>query len=187
MPFMSYQVSDEEAIRNAGKLIKDGRAGSVKLEGGRSRADLVARLVDIGIPVMGHIGLTPQSVHQFGGYKLQGRGRERAAQLLDDAKALEEAGVYSLVLEGIPGDLASEITRAISIPTIGIGAGPGCDGQVLVIYDLLGMDEDFSPRFLKKYRNFGAEIRDAVTEFGEEVRAGTFPGPEHFVNRKRQP
>jgi len=185
MPFMSYQVSDDEAIRAAGRLLKEGRAQSVKLEGGRRVAALVRRMVDAGIPVMGHVGLTPQSVHQFGGYKLQGRKDAAAAALLEDAKALADAGVYSLVLEGVPGDLAAELTAAVPVPTIGIGAGPDCDGQVLVIYDLLGMDERFKPRFLKKYVDLSTTIVDAVREFGDEVKAGSFPGPEHTVRRKQ--
>ncbi|MFH1532896.1 MAG: 3-methyl-2-oxobutanoate hydroxymethyltransferase [Pseudomonadota bacterium] len=185
MPFMSYQVSDNKAMKAAGRLLKEGRAQSVKLEGGRRVAQLIRRMVDAGIPVMGHVGLTPQSVHQFGGYKLQGRKDVAAEVLLDDARAVVDAGAYSLVLEGMPGDLAAEITAAVSVPTIGISAGPGCDGQVLVIYDLLGMDERFSPRFLKKYADLSTTIVDAVRAFGDDVKAGTFPGPEHFVNRKK--
>jgi len=184
MPFMSYQASDDKAMTAAGRLLKDGRAQSVKLEGGRRVADLVHRMVDTGIPVMGHVGLTPQSIHQLGGYKLQGRKDAAAKALMEDAEAVVDAGVYSLVLEGVPGDLAAEITDAVPVPTIGIGAGPGCDGQVLVIYDLLGMDERFNPRFLKKYADLSTTIADAVREFGDEVKAGTFPGPDHFVNRK---
>ena len=185
MPFMSYQVSDNKAMKAAGRLLKEGRAQSVKLEGGRRVAGLIRRMVDAGIPVMGHVGLTPQSVHQFGGYKLQGRKDTAAEALLEDAQAVVGAGAYSLVLEGVPGDLAAEITAAVRVPTIGIGAGPGCDGQVLVIYDLLGMDERFTPRFLKKYSDLSSTIVDAVRCFGDEVKAGTFPGPEHFVNRKK--
>ncbi len=184
MPFMSYQVSDSKAMKAAGRLLKEGRAQSVKLEGGRRVADLIRRMVDAGIPVMGHVGLTPQSIHQFGGYKLQGRQDAAAEALIEDARALADAGVYSIVLEGVPGDLAAELTEAIPVPTIGIGAGPGCDGQVLVIYDLLGMDERFTPRFLKKYADLSATIVDAVRAFGDDVKAGTFPGPEHYVNRK---
>ncbi len=142
-------------------------------------------MVDAGIPVMGHVGLTPQSVHQFGGYKLQGRKDAAAEALLEDARAVVDAGAYSLVLEGVPGDLAAEISAAVRVPTIGIGAGPGCDGQVLVLYDLLGMDERFTPRFLKKYMDLSTSVVDAVRTFGDEVKAGTFPGPEHYVNRKK--
>jgi 3-methyl-2-oxobutanoate hydroxymethyltransferase len=179
LPFMSYQVSLEEGLRSAGRLIKEGGAEAVKLEGGRRHADLVQRLTEIGIPVMGHIGLTPQSVHAMGGYRVQGRGEEAAQALLEDALALEAAGVYSLVLEGIPRELAAEITRRISVPTIGIGAGPECDGQVLVIYDLLGMDDSFAPRFLKRYDSLAERIRDAVARYGAEVRGGVFPAAEH--------
>jgi 3-methyl-2-oxobutanoate hydroxymethyltransferase len=185
MPFMSYQVSDNKAMKCAGRLLKEGRAQSVKLEGGRRVAALVRRMVDAGIPVMGHVGLTPQSVHQFGGYKLQGRKDAAATALLEDARAVVDAGVYALVLEGVPGDLAAEISAAVSVPTIGIGAGPGCDGQVLVIYDLLGLDERFNPRFLKKYADLSTTVVDAVQAFSDEVRAGVFPGPEHTVNRKK--
>ena len=177
-------MSDSKAMKAAGRLLKEGRAQSVKLEGGRRVADLIRRMVDAGIPVMGHVGLTPQSIHQFGGYKLQGRQDAAAEALIEDARALADAGVYSIVLEGVPGDLAAELTEAIPVPTIGIGAGPGCDGQVLVIYDLLGMDERFTPRFLKKYADLSATIVDAVRAFGDDVKAGTFPGPEHYVNRK---
>jgi len=185
LPFLSYQVSDDEAMRSAGRLLKEGRAQSVKLEGGRRVAPLVRRMVEAGIPVMGHVGLTPQSVHQLGGYRMQGREDAAAAALLEDVKALEDAGVYSIVLEGIPGDLARELSAAVGVPTIGIAAGPGCDGQVLVIYDLLGMDERFSPRFLKKYAELSAVITDAVRRFGAEVKSGTFPGPEHTVHRRQ--
>jgi 3-methyl-2-oxobutanoate hydroxymethyltransferase len=184
MPFMSYQVSKQEALRNAGRLIREGRAESVKVEGGCRVADLVRSLVDIGIPVMGHIGLTPQSVHQFGGYKQQGKSDQEAQELIKDAKALEEAGVFSMVLEGMPGDLAKQVTAATSVPTIGIGAGPHCDGQVLVLYDLLGLDDRFNPRFLKKYSKMGEAVVEAVKEFGEEVKQGSFPGTSHYTNRK---
>jgi 3-methyl-2-oxobutanoate hydroxymethyltransferase len=186
MPFMSYQVSVEEGLRNAGRLVKDAGAEAVKLEGGRRHADLVARLVEIGIPVMGHIGLTPQSVHAMGGYRVQGRSDEQARALVDDARALEEAGVYSLVLEGIPRELAAEITAALAVPTIGIGAGADCDGQVLVVYDLLGMDEAFAPRFVKRYESLGERIRAAVGRYAEEVRGGVFPGPEHSFSVARR-
>jgi len=184
MPFLSYQVSDDEAVRAAGRLLKEGRAQSVKLEGGRRVAALVRRLVETGIPVMGHVGLTPQSVHQLGGYKLQGRKDAAAEVLMEDAKAVVDAGAYALVLEGVPGDLAADVTAAVRVPTVGIAAGPGCDGQVLVIYDLLGMDERFNPRFLKKYADLSTTITDAVRAFSDEVGAGAFPGPGHFVNRK---
>jgi 3-methyl-2-oxobutanoate hydroxymethyltransferase len=175
MPFMSYQASIEQAMINAGKLMKEGGCHSVKLEGGAVHADLVRRLVSAGIPVMGHIGLTPQSYHQLGGFKVQGRdagGRER---LLADALALEEAGCYSIVLEAIPADIAREITAALSIPTIGIGAGTGCDGQVLVSYDALGMDETFKPRFVRRYATLGQTIKDAISHYVSDVRTGAFP------------
>lgn len=175
LPFMSYQASIEQGMLSAGTLMKEGGCHSVKLEGGAVHAELVRRLVSAGIPVMGHIGLTPQSYHQLGGFKVQGRdpgGRER---LLEDARTLEEAGAYSIVLEAIPADIAREITAAVSVPTIGIGAGVGCDGQVLVCYDMLGMDEAFKPRFVRRYATLGATIKDAVSHYVEDVRGGAFP------------
>ncbi len=179
MPFMSYQVSVEEGMRNAGRLVKEGGAEAVKLEGGAEYAELARRLTRIGIPVMGHIGLTPQSVHALGGFKVQGRDAASAKRILDDARALEEAGCYSIVLEGIPRDLAKQITEAVTIPTIGIGAGPDCDGQVLVIYDLLGMNDTFRPRFVKRYDQLGVRIRTAVEEYVGEVKDALFPTEEH--------
>ena len=185
MPFMSYQTSDEEGLRNAGRLIKEGGAEAIKLEGGQRHADLVRRLTEVGIPVMGHIGLTPQSIHTMGGYRIQGRKANQARTLVEDALALQEAGIYSLVLEGIPLEVAQQITDVLSVPTIGIGAGPHCDGQVLVIYDLLGMDDTFEPRFLKRYDSLAGRIRAAVTDYTDEVRAGEFPTAEHsFSHRK---
>jgi 3-methyl-2-oxobutanoate hydroxymethyltransferase len=175
MPFMSYQASWEQGIMNAGKLMKEGNCHSVKLEGGAVHAELVHRLVNAGIPVMGHIGLTPQSYHQLGGFKVQGRevgGRER---LLADALTLEQAGVYAIVLEAIPADIAREITARVGVPTIGIGAGTGCDGQVLVSYDALGMDESFKPRFVRRYATLGATIKEAIGHYVADVRAGAFP------------
>lgn len=175
MPFMSYQASIEQGLTNAGKLMKEGGCHSVKLEGGAVHAELVGKLVSAGIPVMGHIGLTPQSYHQLGGFKVQGRdpgGRER---LLADARTLDQAGVYAIVLEAIPADIAREITAAVSVPTIGIGAGTGCDGQVLVSYDMLGMDETFKPRFVRRYATLGATIKDAVQHYVADVRSGAFP------------
>jgi 3-methyl-2-oxobutanoate hydroxymethyltransferase len=172
---MTYQASIEQGMANAGRLIKEGGCHSVKLEGGAQHAELVRRLVGAGIPVMGHIGLTPQSFHQLGGFKVQGResgGRER---LLADALALEEAGVYAIVLEAIPADIAREITQTVSVPTIGIGAGVECDGQVLVSYDMLGMDETFKPRFVRRFATLGATIKDAVGQYVAEVRGQTFP------------
>lgn len=179
MPFMTFQISSEDALRNAGRLISEGRANAVKLEGGVRSADAISRIVGAGIPVMGHVGLTPQSVNEFGGYKIQGRDVGAAATIMADAIAVAEAGAYSLVLEGIPADLAAEITAAVNIPTIGIGASANCDGQVLVLYDLLGMDPDFNPKFLKKYDNFADRVVSAVAAFGDEVRKGDYPGPQH--------
>jgi len=175
MPFMTYQISVDDAIRNCGRMIKQGGAHAVKLEGGAQHAPLVARLVQIGIPVMGHIGLTPQSVHQMGGFKIQGRQDGQADQLVADAKALQDAGCYAVVLEGIPREIAAQITQALDIPTIGIGAGPECDGQVLVIYDLLGMDDEFKPKFVRRYEHFAMRIRNAVHAYCEDVRQGAFP------------
>ena len=175
MPFMSYQASTEQGVSNAGKLMKEGGCHSIKLEGGAVHAELVHRLVGAGIPVMGHIGLTPQSYHQLGGFKVQGRDPGGRDRLLDDARTLEDAGVYSIVLEAIPADIARDITAAVSVPTIGIGAGVGCDGQVLVSYDALGMDETFKPRFVRRYATLGATIKDAVTRYVADVRDGSFP------------
>jgi 3-methyl-2-oxobutanoate hydroxymethyltransferase len=184
MPFMSYQASLEDGIRNAGRLVKEGGVEAVKLEGGADYAELAARLVKIGIPVMGHIGLTPQSLHAMGGFKVQGRSQAQAKKLLDDARALEQAGCYAIVLEGMPRELAQEITDGISIPTIGIGAGVHCDGQVLVIYDLLGMNEEFRPKFVKRYDNLAVRIRTAVEQYITEVRTGEFPDEEHSFSKE---
>jgi 3-methyl-2-oxobutanoate hydroxymethyltransferase len=189
MPFGSYQASLEDGVANAMRLVKEGGCHSIKLEGGAQHAELVRRLVASGIPVMGHIGLTPQSVHQLGGFKVQGRdagGRER---LLADARALEAAGAYAIVLEAIPSDIAREITEALTIPTIGIGGGVHCDGQVLVCYDMLGMDESFKPRFVRRFASLGTAIKDAVGAYVGEVRAGTFPSDaESFaINETRAP
>jgi len=179
LPFLSYQVSPEEALRNAGRIIKEGRAHAVKLEGGEEFAPAV-RLIDrAGIPVMGHLGLTPQSVHKMGGFRVQGRDEEAAARILRDARALEDAGCYALVLEGIPVGLAKRITESVSIPTIGIGAGVHCDGQVLVCYDLLGMDEVFKPKFVKRYENLQDRISGAVRAFIDDVKGREFPREEH--------
>ncbi|MCO4770554.1 MAG: 3-methyl-2-oxobutanoate hydroxymethyltransferase [Deltaproteobacteria bacterium] len=185
MPFLSYHVSIEEAVRNAGMLLKNG-AHSVKLEGGAERADTIRALVDAQIPVMAHIGLTPQSFHAQGGFKVQGRGNEAAERLMRDALAVQEAGAYSLVLEGIPDVLATEISAALEIPTIGIGAGSGCDGQVLVIYDLLGMDKSFKPKFVKRYAQLQDAITGAVGEYVEEVRSGAFPDDAHSFHDKKR-
>ena len=175
MPFMSYQASVEQGMTNAGRLVKEGNCHAVKLEGGAVHAELVTRLVSAGIPVMGHIGLTPQSFHQLGGFKVQGRDPGGRQRLLDDAKALEAAGCYAIVLEAIPADIAREITAALTIPTIGIGAGTGCDGQVLVSYDALGMDESFKPRFVRRYATLGETIKDAIASYVADVRSGAFP------------
>jgi 3-methyl-2-oxobutanoate hydroxymethyltransferase len=175
LPFMSYQASIEQGLTSAGKLMKEGGCHSVKLEGGAVHAELVSRMVSAGIPVMGHIGLTPQSFHQLGGFKVQGRDTGGRQRLLDDAIKLEEAGAYAIVLEAIPADIAREITAAVTIPTIGIGAGVGCDGQVLVSYDALGMDETFKPRFVRRYATLGQTIKDAISHYVEDVRGGQFP------------
>jgi len=182
LPFMSYQVSVEEAVRNAGRLVKEGGAHAVKLEGGERSAAAIRRIVQAGIPVMGHVGLTPQSVHQFGGYRIQGREEAAARMLVEDALAVVDAGIYSLVLEGIPADVAREITGQVSVPTIGIGASAHCDGQVLVLYDLLGMDDDFNPKFLKKYETLSDRIREAVKRYAGDVREGDFPDDDHSFN-----
>lgn len=179
LPFLSYQVSREEALRSAGRMLKEGNAQAVKLEGGVEVAGTVAALVEAGIPVMGHIGLTPQAVHRMGGYKVQGRTAEAAARLLKDAVALERAGAFSMVLEGLPWQVAGAVTEAVGIPTIGIGAGPRCDGQVLVTNDLLGLFDEFTPKFVKRYANLREILLQAFGQFREEVRAGAFPGPEH--------
>ena len=179
LPFLTYQVSIEEAIRNAGRVMQETSAHGVKLEGGRAMADTVRALVDRGIPVMGHLGLTPQSVHALGGYRVQGREKDAARRLVEDAKLLEQAGAFSLVLELVPRKLAREVTAELRIPTIGIGAGEHCDGQVLVLHDMLGLNEGFSPKFLKRYGELGAAARDAVAAYASEVRSGTYPGPEH--------
>jgi len=179
MPFLSYQISVEDALRNAGRLIQEGGAHAVKVEGGAAVVDTVRAMTGAGIPVMGHLGLTPQSVHQLGGYKVQARDAAAARQLLQDARALEEAGVFALVLECIPAPLARMVTGALGVPTIGIGAGPDCDGQVLVTHDLLGLTGRKPPRFVKQYADLGAQILAAVGAYREDVAARRFPGPEH--------
>jgi 3-methyl-2-oxobutanoate hydroxymethyltransferase len=175
LPFMSYQVSPEQAVANAGRLMQQGGAQAVKLEGGAAVVPTVQRIVAAGIPVMGHLGLTPQSVHQLGGYRVQGRTAEVASQLLTDAVALESAGIFALVLECVPAPLAAEITRRLQIPTIGIGAGPHCDGQVQVIHDLLGLFTDFLPRHARRYAELGQAIKTAVGQYAAEVVDGSFP------------
>lgn len=177
LPFLSYQASDDEAIRNAGRFLKEGGAHAVKLEGGHP--ELIERMVSAGIPVMGHLGLTPQSVHAMGGYRVQARTEEAAERLLADALQLEKAGVFSLVLEGVPSAVAERVTESLAIPTIGIGAGPHCDGQVLVLHDLLGLSFGKPAKFVKRYADLGDAISRAVTEFREEVEGGAYPGPEH--------
>jgi 3-methyl-2-oxobutanoate hydroxymethyltransferase len=173
MPFLTFQTGIDDAVRNAGRLIQEGGAAAVKLEGGRASSDVTARLVEIGIPVMGHIGLTPQSVHQMGGFrKVAGPAAEK---LLDEARAVEQAGAFAIVLEMIPSEIAAEITQALTIPTIGIGAGPHCDGQVLVSYDALGLFDEFTPSFVKRYAELGKETVRAAREYIDEVRSGRFP------------
>jgi 3-methyl-2-oxobutanoate hydroxymethyltransferase len=184
LPFMAYQVSREEAVRNAGRLLKEGNMEAVKLEGGREVADVVSAIVAAGIPVMGHLGLTPQAVHRMGGFRVQGRDPAQAERLKEDAQILEKAGTFCIVLEGVPAELAREITETSSIPTVGIGAGPHCDGQVLVTQDMLGLFEDLSPSFVKRYAHLAPVLREAFSQYREEVRAGTFPGPEHSFFRE---
>jgi 3-methyl-2-oxobutanoate hydroxymethyltransferase len=179
MPFMSYQTSVQEAKRNAGRMLKEGFAEAVKLEGGANMAEVIAAICDIDIPVMAHIGLTPQSIHRMGGYKVQGREKKQRAKLLADALAVEKAGAFAVVLEVMPAALAQEITRRLRIPTIGIGAGVECDGQVLVINDMLGLSGDFRPKFVKRYADLEPVISQAVREYVNEVKSGAFPGPEH--------
>jgi 3-methyl-2-oxobutanoate hydroxymethyltransferase len=182
MPFLSWQTSAKDALENAGKLLKAG-AHSVKLEGGVEAAETVAALVRAGIPVMGHVGLTPQSVHAMGGFRVQGKNESDADRILRDARALEEAGAYSIVLEGIPTELAARITESLTIPTIGIGAGNVCDGQVLVIYDLLGLDPSFKPKFVKRYADGAGTVLDAAKSYVDEVRSGAFPDAEHSFGK----
>ncbi len=179
MPFMSYQVGKDEALRNAGRFFKEAGAEAIKLEGGVKVQESIRAIVDAGMPVMGHVGLTPQSVHQFGGYKIQGREKERREAVLRDAVAVEEAGAFAVVLEGIPQDLAGEISQRLAIPTIGIGAGLQCDGQVLVIHDMLGLFDDFVPKFVKRYADLKQTMHGAVKEFVGEVKERKFPAQEH--------
>lgn len=179
MPFMSYQASVEEAVRNAGRLLKEGGAQAVKLEGGIRMIDQVKAIVRSDIPVMGHLGLTPQSVHAFGGHKVQGRTKSAAKLLLEDALALQDAGAFAIVLECVPVPVAAEVTKKLKIPTIGIGAGAACDGQVLVIQDMLGMFKEFRPKFVKRYAELFDTIAEAVSKYATEVREGTFPSDEY--------
>jgi 3-methyl-2-oxobutanoate hydroxymethyltransferase len=175
LPFLTYQVSPRQAVRSAGRLVKETGAPAVKLEGGVRMRSAIRAVVDAGIPVMAHIGLTPQAVHQFGGFKVQ----RDEAQLLADAAAVEEAGAFAVVVECVPADIGKKLTQAVSIPTIGIGAGPGCDGQVLVFHDMMGLFADFKPKFAKRYTDAGAAMRTAVEDYCREVRDGTFPAAEH--------
>ena len=179
MPFMSYQVSTEQAMANAGRLLKEAGADGVKIEGGAFRASLVSTLVDNGIPVLGHIGLTPQSIRQFGGYKVQGKKETDADRLVSDARALEAAGVFAIVIECVPASLGATITGAVQVPTIGIGAGPGCDGQVLVSHDLLGLSGSTVPRFVKRYADLGDRMVSAFKAYKSDVENGAFPANEH--------
>lgn len=175
MPFMSYQVRADEAFRNAGRLMKEAGAGAVKLEGGRRIAEAVSRMTESGIPVMGHVGLTPQSINQFGTYRPRGRDEEEAQSILDDAVALEQAGAFAIVVEKVPSSVAQRITEAVRVPTIGIGAGPHCDGQILVVTDMLGLTVDFHPRFVRHYANLQQTINDAVRSYCADVRTTAFP------------
>jgi len=186
MPFMSYHVSEAETIRNAGRFIQEGGAEAVKMEGGSRILDKVCAVVQAGISVMGHVGLTPQSVHQFGGYRVQGKNYLDARQIKKDALDLQKAGVFALVLEGMPMELAAEITAELEIPTIGIGAGSHCNGQILVTQDMLGMNLDFAPKFVKKYSEVGATIRSAVQAYVDEVRSGAFPDKAHSYHLKKE-
>jgi 3-methyl-2-oxobutanoate hydroxymethyltransferase len=175
MPFMSYQLSGEEALRNAGKIMKEHECDAVKLEGGRVIAETVKRITDVGIPVMGHLGLMPQSIYKYGSYKVRAKEEDEARELIEDAKAIEEAGAFAVVLEKIPTALAAEVTRSLTIPTIGIGAGPECDGQVLVINDMLGLNTEFHPRFVRRYANLAGVIEQSVKEYVADVKARSFP------------
>ena len=182
MPFLSYQVSVSEAVRNAARLLQEGGVAAVKIEGGRIMADVTRRLVEVGIPVMGHLGLLPQSVHQLGGFRVQARDQDSAELLLEDAQILEEAGAFSIVLESIPADVAQRVTSQLSIPTIGIGAGPHCDGQVLVSHDAFGLSQGYIPSFVKQYAELGTELKKAAETYISDVRAGHFPSQEHCFN-----
>jgi len=175
MPFLTYQLTTSEAVRNAGRLLQEGGAAAVKLEGGRSMVEVVARLVETGIPVMGHLGLLPQHVHQLSGYRMQAKSELEAEQLVEDAKALEQAGVFSIVLESIPAEVARTVTRELAIPTIGIGAGPFCDGQVLVSYDAFGLNDESVPPFVRQYANLAEEMVEAAKAYAQDVRCGRFP------------
>jgi 3-methyl-2-oxobutanoate hydroxymethyltransferase len=179
MPFLSFQVSKEQAVQNAGRFLQDAGAEAVKLEGGGAMRKTIAAITRVGIPVMGHVGLTPQSVHRFGGYKIQGKDKERRKTIVNDALAVEEGGGFAIVLEGMPAELAQEITERLTIPTIGIGAGASCDGQVLVIHDMLGLFDDFTPKFVKRFADLKSVMTGAVESFVKEVREQKFPSEEH--------
>lgn len=186
MPFLSYHLGTYESVKNAGRFIQEGLAEAVKLEGGREILDDVKAITKAGIPVMGHLGLTPQSIYQLGGYVMQGKTEEQAQRMLEDAKALEDAGAFSIVLEYVPAELASYISSNISIPTIGIGAGVGCDGQVLVIHDMVGLYQGNTPKFVKRYTEVGASIEKAVSQYVQEVKQGLFPGEEHSFHSQQE-
>ncbi len=179
MPFMSYQINIESALKNAGRLLSEGEAHAVKVEGGVTVSRTITRMVEVGIPVMGHVGLTPQSVHALGGYRVQGKTASARESIIQDAIALEDAGVYAIVLEGIPIELSQAITDRVKVPTIGIGAGPHCDGQILVLQDFLGLNIDFQPKFVKKFAELAEETRSAVNAYASEVRKKSFPEKEH--------
>ena len=178
MPFLSYQISPEKALENAGRFLKEGGAEGVKIEGGEPMGEIIHKLVNVGIPVMGHLGLTPQSIRAFGGYRVRGKGIEEAEELKRDAKILEQAGVFSIVLEKIPATLAEEITSSVSIPTIGIGAGPHCDGQILVTHDMLGLFESFKPKFVRRYTELAQIIRNATEQYINDIKKGKYPSKE---------
>ncbi len=178
MPFMSYQLSSEEALRNAGKIMKEHECDAVKLEGGRLIAETIKRITDVGIPVMGHLGLMPQSIYKYGSYKVRAQEEREAEQLLEDARIVEESGAFAVVLEKIPSRLAAEVTRSLTIPTIGIGAGAGCDGQVLVVNDILGLDREFHPRFVRQYADLSTVIGNAVGQYVRDVKDGVFPSSD---------
>jgi len=186
MPFMSYQASEEDAIRNAGRFVKEGGAGAVKLEGGTPYKSQIRAIIEAGIPVMGHVGLLPQSYNLSSGYRIQGKSKIGAEKIIEDAEAVQESGAFAVVLEGIPGDLAERITNSLDIPTIGIGAGPKCDGQIQVYHDILGLYGDFSPKHAKRYGNFGVEIQKKLAEYKNEVEEKTFPTNEYFITSKIQ-
>jgi len=186
MPFMSYQASIETALENAGKFIKKSGAGAIKLEGGQEMANTISAIVKVGIPVMAHIGLTPQSFHQMSGYKIQGKSLETAEKILADAYAVEKAGAFALVLEGIPSELSEKITNSVSIPTIGIGAGPYCDGQIQVFHDILGLFDSFEPKHAKKFANISNTISDAINKYKTDVENGQFPSDKNYISIDRK-